>query len=343
MASHVILYSTIPADLQAQLAEKSNLTVVDALRGGRDAEVRAALAVAEGMIGVNEKVDTSILDLAPQLRVLSTISVGYDAFDVAELTRRGILLLHTPDVLTETTADMILLLMLGVARRATELLELMRQGRWRSRIGPDLYGTDLYGKKVGILGMGRIGRAVARRCHAGFAMEVLYCSRSASPGAEEAYRARRCSLGELLAEADFVCLTLPLNEKTRNLIGRKELATMRPEAFLINGGRGQVVDEEALIEALQQGTIAGAGLDVYQREPLPADSPLLRLTNLFTLPHAGSATRETRHAMARVAVENLLAALAGRAKTNLVNPEVLGPASGCPANGCSAKGCPAKD
>lgn len=323
MLPTVILYKTIPADLHAHLEQHCDLTVVDSLRDVLHPDMESVLARVEGLIGVNEMVGPELLDRAPKLRVVSTVSVGYDIFDVADLSWRGIMLMHTPDVLTETTADMIFMLILCAARRATEMIELVRKGQWTKDIGSEHFGTDVYGKKLGILGMGRIGRSVAKRAHAGFNMEILYHSRSVNEQVEKDFMAQRHSLDHVLAESDFVCVTLPLSDQTKKLIGSRELALMKSDAFLINGGRGAIIDEVALIEALQKNVIRGAGLDVYEQEPLALDSPLLSLPNVVTLPHIGSATHETRHAMAVVAVENLLAALADRSPVRCVNPEVI--------------------
>jgi len=323
MAPKVLLYENIPADLYVHLEQNCDLNYLESLQSASRSDLQTLLAKAEGMIGVKDKIGSEILDLAPNLKVISTISVGYDKFDVADLTRRKIMLMHTPDVLTETTADTIFMLILCAARRATELNNMVREGRWRDDIGADYFGTDVHGKKLGILGMGRIGSAVAKRAHAGFNMEILYYSRSVNQRVEKDFMAQRFSLHHVLAESDFVCVTLPLTEQTRKLIGAKELALMKPGAFLINGGRGPIIDETALIEALQQGIIKGAGLDVYEQEPLSGDSPLVDMANVVTLPHIGSATHETRYAMAQCAVNNLLAALNERTSVNCVNPEVI--------------------
>jgi len=232
-------------------------------------------------------------------------------------------LAHTPDVLTESTADTVFSLILASARRGVELAAWVKAGRWQQSIGPAQFGVDVQGKTLGIVGLGRIGGAVARRAALGFNMQVLYTNRSANPQAEAAYGARRVELQELLATADFVCLQVPLTSQTRHMIGAKELASMKKTAILINASRGAIVDEQALVEALRNGTIHGAGLDVFEKEPLGADSPLLQMANVVALPHIGSATHETRHAMARNAAENLVAALAGTLATNVVNREVL--------------------
>ncbi|MCG6930490.1 MAG: NAD(P)-binding domain-containing protein [Desulfofustis sp.] len=323
MPFNVIQYEDLPQDLEQRLQEQCNVTRVESLDPGQGNQFRAALAEAEGMIGVSQDVGPGLLDLAPKLRVASTISVGYDHFDVAEMTKRRIMLMHTPDVLTETTADMVFTLILCAARRAPELHGMVKSGGWTSTIGAEHFGSDVHGKKLGIIGMGRIGSAVARRARHGFNMEILYHNRTVNREAEALFDARLCSLDELLSESDFVCLMLPLTDQTKKMIGPAEFDKMKPEAYLINGGRGPVVDEQALVLALQEGKIRGAGLDVYEQEPLPADSPLLTLANVVTLPHIGSATHETRYAMAACALENLLGALSQRSTRNCVNPEVV--------------------
>ena len=319
----VIQYSDLPEDLQALLKEHCDVTRVESLDLPQEQSLVPLLADVEGLIGVGQNVDSKLIELAPKLKVTSTVSVGYDHFDVPALTRRGIMLMHTPDVLTETTADMIFTLILCTARRAAELDRMIKQGRWTKTIDSEYFGSDVHGKKLGILGLGRIGSAVARRAHKGFDMEILYFGRSVKERAETDYGARRCTLDEILAEADFICSILPLSEQTYKLIGSEELSKMKKDAFLINGGRGPVVDEAALITALQNKTIRGAGLDVFEKEPLPIDSPLLALSNVVTLPHIGSATHETRYAMAKCAVDNLIAALRSQSTKNCVNPEVV--------------------
>ncbi|KND56886.1 2-ketogluconate 6-phosphate reductase [Candidatus Paraburkholderia schumanniana] len=238
-----------------------------------------------------------------------TISVSFDQFDVADLMRRGIMLTHTPDVLTESTADTVFALILASARRVVELAEWGEEGNWKASIGEACFGVDVQGKTLGIVGLGRIGGAVARRAALGFRMNVLYTNRSANEQAEKEYGAKRVELDELLAQSDFVCLQVPLTPETRGIIGANELKKMKKSAILINASRGPTVDQTALIEALKDGTIRGAGLDVFEKEPLPADSPLLAMKNVVALPHISSATHETRHAMARNAAENLIGAL----------------------------------
>lgn len=231
--------------------------------------------------------------------------------------------MHTPTVLTETVADTMMALVLSSARRVVELAERVKAGEWQDSIGDDWFGVDVHHKTIGILGMGRIGMALAQRAHFGFSMPVLYTSRRPHEEAEKCFGARRCSLDTLLAEVDFLCITLPMTEQTYHMIGREQLAKMKSSAILINAGRGPVVDEQALVAALQDGTIHAAGLDVFEQEPLPVDSPLLKLPNVVAVPHIGSATHETRYNMAACAVDNLIAALTGTVTENCVNPQVL--------------------
>ncbi|AOJ80772.1 D-glycerate dehydrogenase [Burkholderia savannae] len=318
MKHRIVVYKPLPDDVLAYLRERADLTIVD----GADALARA-LDTADGALGASLEITPELLDRAPRLRAWSTISVGFDNFDVADLTRRGIVLAHTPDVLTESTADTVFALILASARRVVELAEFVKAGQWRQSIGEPLYGTDVNGKTLGIIGLGRIGAALARRAALGFRMPVLYTNRSANPQAETQFGARRVALDELLATADFVCVQVPLTPQTRHLIGAREFAKMKRSAILVNASRGPVVDEAALIDALRAGTIRAAGLDVFEHEPLAADSPLLSMSNVVALPHIGSATRETRHAMARCAAENLIAALDGTLARNVVNRDVL--------------------
>jgi gluconate 2-dehydrogenase len=320
MKRKIVAYKPLPDDVLSYLQQHAEVVQADAAQ--HDAFV-AALQDADGAIGASVKITSSMLDGAAKLKALSTISVGYDNFDVPDLTKRGIVLAHTPDVLTESTADTVFSLILASARRVVELADWVKAGEWKASIGPELYGVDVQGKTLGIVGLGRIGGAVARRAALGFNMKVLYTNRSANAEAEQRYGARRVELDELLASSDFVCLQVPLTPETHHMIGANELRKMKRSAILINASRGQTVDENALIEALQTGTIHGAGLDVFDKEPVDPNSPLLTMKNVVALPHIGSATHETRHAMARCAAENLVSALDGTLKINIVNRGVL--------------------
>ncbi|BDC38138.1 2-hydroxyacid dehydrogenase [Paraburkholderia terrae] len=320
MKRKIVAYKPLPDDVLSYLQQHAEVVQADAAQ--HDAFV-AALKDADGAIGASVKITPSMLDGAAKLKALSTISVGYDNFDVPDLTKRGIVLAHTPDVLTESTADTVFSLILASARRVVELADWVKAGEWKASIGPELYGVDVQGKTLGIVGLGRIGGAVARRAALGFNMKVLYTNRSANAEAEQRYGARRVELDELLASSDFVCLQVPLTPETHHMIGASELRKMKRSAILINASRGQTVDENALIEALQTDTIHGAGLDVFDKEPVDPNSPLLTMKNVVALPHIGSATHETRHAMARCAAENLVSALDGTLKINIVNRDVL--------------------
>ncbi|WP_426817240.1 glyoxylate/hydroxypyruvate reductase GhrB [Winslowiella sp. 2C04] len=323
MKPSVVLYKSLPDDLRQRLDEHFTVTEIDGLTAENLEKHAAAFASAEGILGSGGKVDGTFLAKAPKLRVASTVSVGYDNFDVDALNQRGVLLMHTPTVLTETVADTMMALVLSSARRVVEVAERVKAGEWQSSIGADWFGIDVHHKKLGILGMGRIGLALAQRAHLGFSMPILYNARKHHEEAEQRFDAQYCDLDTLLKESDFLCISLPLTEQTHHLIGREQLAKMKSSAVLINAGRGPVVDEQALIDALKDGTLHAAGLDVFEQEPLPVDSPLLTLPNVVALPHIGSATHETRYGMAKDAVDNLIAALSGKVEKNCVNPQLL--------------------
>ena len=320
MKKSVVLYKKLSAPLMARLHEQADVTLIDALNESGLTKLRDALPTAQGLLGASLRLDAALLDLAPKLEAVASVSVGVDNYDIDYLSARGILLSNTPDVLTETTADTGFALILATARRVVELADMVRAGQWNKNIGPSHFGSDVHGKTLGIIGMGRIGEALAQRGHFGFGMPVIYHSHSPKPAVEQRFGAQYRSLDDLLHQADFVCMTLPLTAETEKLIGAREFALMGQGTIFINISRGKVVDEAALVEALQQRSIRAAGLDVFEKEPLDPGSPLLRLNNVVATPHIGSATHETREAMARCAVDNLLAALAGKRPPNLVNP-----------------------
>ncbi|NBF03902.1 bifunctional glyoxylate/hydroxypyruvate reductase B [Pseudomonas sp. Fl5BN2] len=320
MKKHLVLYKKLSPSLMARLQEQLEVTLIEDLGPAGLNALRQALPGAHGLLGASLRLDAELLNLAPRLEAVASVSVGVDNYDIDYLSQRRILLSNTPDVLTETTADTGFALILATARRVVELANLVRAGQWHRNIGPAHFGSDVHGKTLGIIGMGRIGEALAQRGHFGFGMPLIYHSNRPKPAVEQRFNARYCSLEQLLQEADFICLTLPLTAQTEGLIGRREFALMRAQSIFINISRGKVVDEAALIEALQAQQIRAAGLDVFEREPLDQHSPLLQLPNVVATPHIGSATHETREAMARCAVDNLLAALAGQRPPNLVNP-----------------------
>lgn len=314
----VLLYEKLPEKLQQKLADFAEIKQFDTIN--LDCTYfRDALSQANGLLGSGGKIDKHFIEQAPQLAAVSTISVGYDNIDVKTLTERNIKLMHTPTVLTATVADTMMALMLSVARRIPELADNIKQGLWTKSIGEESFGTDVHHKTLGIIGMGRIGKALAQRAHFGFNMNILYHSRTQYQEVDQHFNAQYCSLETLLKKADFIGITLPLTPETHHLISHSQFNLMKPDAYLINAGRGAVVDEKALISALQQKKIAGAGLDVFETEPLPLSSPLLTMKNVIALPHIGSATKETRYAMAKCAVENLINALNNEIKENCVN------------------------
>ncbi len=300
------------------LRERCELDVwTDELPPPRDELLRGA-SRADALIALlTDRIDAELMDSAPGLRVVANYAVGYDNVDLEAATARGITVTNTPDVLTETTADLAWALMLAAARRIPEGIEYVRRGRWRTW-GPELLlGVDVWGRTLGLVGLGRIGAAVGRRAR-GFGMRVLYCTRSERPEADDLGWERR-DLDSLLSEADFVSLHTPLTPETHHLINARSLALMKSTAVLVNTSRGPVVDTDALCEALREGRIAAAGLDVTDPEPLPPDHPLLALPSCVVLPHVGSASHATRELMSRMAAENVLAVLEGRPAPNAVN------------------------
>jgi gluconate 2-dehydrogenase len=278
---------------------------------------------ADGLIGMGLKVPTEALRGAPLLKAIATISAGYDNFDVAELTANKIVLMNLFDPLTETTADQAFALLMATARRIPELDKRMRNGEWKRMATAEWFGLDIHGKTLGVVGLGRIGAAIARRGALGCGMRVLYTARTPKPAAETEFGAQRTDLIELLAESDFVCIAVPLNSETNHMIGARELSLMKKTAIIVNIARGRVIDENALVAALRNGVIHGAGLDVFEEEPLPVSSPLMQMDNVVLAPHVGSATQETRDAMARYAAESLIGYLRHGKTRNVVNPEAL--------------------
>ena len=321
MKKTVLAFSRVSPEMAERLQQDFNVIIPDPKKGDLNEQFNEALPHTHGMIGAGRKLGREQLESAKQLEVVSSISVGYDNYDVGYLSERGIMLTNTPDVLTESTADLGFSLIMSSARRVAELDAYTKAGNWKRSIEAPHFGTDVYGKTLGIVGMGNIGAAVARRGRLGFNMPILYSGNSRKTAIEQELGAQFRTLDQLLAEADFVCLVVPLSEKTKHLISTRELGLMKKSAILVNIARGPIVDEPALIEALQSGTIRGAGLDVYEKEPLP-ESPLFKLSNAVTLPHIGSATHETRQAMADRAYNNLRAALLGERPQDLVNQQV---------------------
>jgi glyoxylate reductase len=310
----VLVTREIP-DAGLRLLEDFEVSVLAERPPTRD-ELLEAVRGASGVLSTaTEKMDGEVMDAAGEgLRIVANMAVGYDNIDVEAARERGIVVTNTPGVLDETTADVAFMLMLAAARRLGEAERMLRAGRWEWWGPKQLRGFDVWGKKLGILGLGRIGRAVARRGR-GFGMEILYRNRSRQEDAEKELGARYLDLDDLLRESDFVSIHTPLTDETRHLIGERELGLMQQTAVLVNTSRGPVVDEAALADVLQEGRIFAAGLDVYEEEP-EVPPKLLELENAVLAPHIGSATVETRDRMATLAAENLRAVLRGeRPKT----------------------------
>lgn len=281
------------------------------------------VADCEGLLSLlTEKIDDELIRAAPRLRVVANMAVGFDNIDVPAATRRGVLVTNTPEVLTETVADFAFTLMLASSRRLVEADTLTRAGEWKTWSPLMLAGQDMHHATLGLVGVGRIGAAVARRAK-GFEMRVIYYDVVRRPDLEQSLGIEFRDLNEVLREADFISVHVPLAEQTRHLISRDQFRLMKKTAVFVNTSRGPVVDQAALAEALRTRTIYAAGIDVFEKEPVPADDPLLRLDNVIVAPHIASASIPTRTRMATLAAENLVAALQGKRPPTPVNPEVL--------------------
>lgn len=314
MGKKVFVCRRIPKTALERLAQNAEVEVwPDELPPSR-AQLISAVRGCDGILSLlSDKIDGEIFDSAgPQLKVVSNYAVGFNNVDIAEAKQRGIKVGNTPGVLTEATADIAVGLVLATARRFPEALDEVRKLQWKTWSPLGLLGLDLNGLTLGIVGMGRIGLAVAKRLHFGWDMKVVYCSRSAKPEAEAMVGATRLEADELLQSADIVSLHADYNASTHHFINARTLGLMKPTSLLINTARGGLVDQEALYDALKNGTIWGAGLDVTDPEPLPESSRLRELSRCVIVPHIGSATYKTRQAMADIAVDNLLAGIHGQ-------------------------------
>jgi glyoxylate reductase len=271
---------------------------------------------------LSDRINRNVIDAAPGLKVISTMSAGFEHIDVSEATKKGIHIGYTPGILTDATADLAFTLLLSISRRIVEADRFVRELNWKVAWAPSLMaGQSVWGSTIGIVGFGRIGRGMAKRAQ-GFNMKVIYYSKTKLSSEEEKNLGiEYMPLENLLAESDFVSLHVPLTKETHHLIDEKRLGLMKPGSILINTSRGSVVDEEALIKVLKEKQIAGAGLDVFEKEPLDADSPLFKMDNVVILPHIGSATWKTREKMSEIAANNLLAILKGQQPLYWLNPE----------------------
>lgn len=321
MKPKVFVAREIPKQVEAYLQEHCEIVRWEGSeRPGRD-RFFALLADVEGLLTSGTPIDRTLLEHAPKLRVVSNMSVGYNNFDLEAMKERGVLGTHTPGVLDDTVADLLMALILAAARRVPELDRMIREGGWRKGMDQELFGVDVHHRVLGVIGMGRIGEALAKRARFGFDMRVLYHNRTPRPETEERYGAEYREMEELLRESDFVVVMTPLTKHTEKMIGAAQFALMKRSAIFINASRGAVVDEAALIEALRSGTIRAAGLDVFETEPVQSDNPLLALPNTVLLPHIGSATAQTRDDMAMLAARNVVAGVKGRIPPNVV-PEL---------------------
>ncbi|MGM0903955.1 MAG: 2-hydroxyacid dehydrogenase [Bacillota bacterium] len=323
MKPKIIVYAKVDSSVLDFIEQTCEVVYFEGLDTNTYPRFLHDLKDAHGILGAGLKVDDDLLEGAPQLKVVSNVSVGYENLNLPAITARGIMATNTPDVLNDTVADVIMGLMLSTARRIPELDQYVKTGQWKSNLKETYFGIDVHHKVLGIIGMGGIGSAVAKRAHLGFDMDILYHNRSRKLDAEEKYNATFCSLDLLLKNSDYVLLMTPLTPETEKLMGEKEFSLMKKSAIFINSSRGKTVDEDALIHALQTGDIAGAGLDVFVNEPVEVNNPLISMKNVVTLPHIGSATYETRYKMAMTAANNLVDALKGKTPANLLYKAII--------------------
>ncbi len=324
---NVFVTRKIPESGLCRIQNTFNTKVWDSVEPPSQKKIIELATNCQGLVTLlSDRIDRNLMDSLPDLRVIAQYAVGYDNIDVAEATKRGIIVTNTPGVLTETTADLTWALIMAASRKIAEADRYVRNGKWNVAWGPEmLLGSDVYGATIGIIGLGRIGSAVARRA-AGFSMKILYTSRSENDTSiqiEQEVGAKRSNLKDLLLESDIITLHVPLTSETNGLIGEEELALMKPGAILVNTSRGAIIDEKALVETLKSNHLGAAGLDVFQEEPLSKSSPLLGIESVVLAPHIGSASVATRSKMSMMVADNLTAALNNEKPPNIVNPEVL--------------------
>ncbi|MBD0380875.1 2-hydroxyacid dehydrogenase [Paenibacillus sedimenti] len=315
----VLVLKKLPEEVARYISEHCEIMDLSVSENSPE-QLKHALATADGLLQSGVTIDEELLKSAPRLKIVSNISVGYNNFDTAAMRKHGVIGTHTPDVLDDTVADLVLALMLAVARRTAELDRLVKESGW----GPsdeELFGIDVHHATLGIIGMGRIGEAVAKRARFGFDMNILYANRNRKPQAEEKYGAQYRTQEQLLRESDYVVVMTPLTAETHHMIRKEHFQLMKRTAIFINASRGPLVDEKALIEALEERLIHAAALDVFEQEPVDPSNPLLTMKNVVTLPHIGSATSKTRRDMAMMAARNVVAGVTGQIPPNIV-PEL---------------------
>ncbi|KAB0653273.1 D-glycerate dehydrogenase [Acinetobacter bohemicus] len=319
MNKKVVVFSQLDQDVLQRLQAQYHVVVIKPKQGDVNEQIREQVKDADAMIGAGRLLNESNLATAQQLKIISSVSVGYDNYDLAYLNQKKIWLTNTPHVLTETTADLAFTLLMSAARKVPYLDQWTKQGHWQRTVGGAQFGHDIFGKTLGIIGLGNIGAAVARRGFYGFNMNILYHNRREKLELAQPLNAKYCALNELLQQSDFIVVAVDLNVESKALIGQSEFDNMQSHAVFVNIARGSVVDQQALIATLKAGKIFAAGLDVYAKEPLQ-ESELFHLDNVVTLPHVGSATAETRKKMAELAYRNVVDALEGRTPPYIVNP-----------------------
>ncbi|MEC1259499.1 D-glycerate dehydrogenase [Bacillus swezeyi] len=319
MKPFVYVTKPIPKEIEELLAEHCTYEIWPSRERIPRETLLQKIREAEGLLTSGTKIDHELLCNAPKLKIVSNNSVGYDNFDIDAMKEKSVIGTHTPYILDDTVADLAFGLILSSARRIAELDRYVRDGKWtKSEDDETLFGSDVHHQTLGIIGMGRIGEQVAKRAAFGFDMEVLYYSRSRKPDAEEKTGAIYTDFNQLLERSDFIVLITPLTDETYHLIGERELKQMKRSAIFINISRGQTVDEKALIKALQEGWIKGAGLDVFEKEPITGDNPLVSFPNVTLVPHIGSSTLVTHINMLECAAKNLIDGLKGRQPKNIV-------------------------
>lgn len=317
----IYIAQSIPREVESYIAQYCDYEKWDGEQTVSRTELLDRISDKEGVLLSGFSINLELLNRGTKLKVISNISVGYNNFDLQAMKERNIIGTNTPGVLDNTVADLIFGLILSSARRITELDKYVKEGNWKLEDNETLFGIDVHHSTLGIIGMGRIGEAVAKRAKFGFDMEVCYHNRNRRKDLEEKLGVQYYGLKSLLAKSDFIVLMTPLSDETYHLIDFNEFEVMKDTAIFINASRGKTVNEEALINALKSKKIRGAGLDVYEKEPINLENPLLKMSNVVTVPHIGSATKRTRSDMAMQAAQNLVKALYGEIPPNIV-PEL---------------------
>ncbi|MFC5702671.1 2-hydroxyacid dehydrogenase [Cohnella faecalis] len=321
MKPRVYIARDLPEEVRAYLEEHCDVRMWQGAEPIKPEQLKQEVGDAEGLLVTGTPVGEEVLRAAPKLRVVSNLSVGYNNVDLAALKAGKVVGTHTPYVLDETVADLAFALILGTARRVAELDRFVKAGKWQKGQDAELFGVDVHHARLGIVGMGRIGEAIARRAKLGFLMDVVYYNRNPRPDVEARLGISYSTLEELLRTSDFILLMTPLTPQTKHIMDEAQFSMMKKSAIFINVSRGETVNGTALVRALQSKQIHGAGLDVYEREPVDANHPLLGMDNVVTLPHLGSATAATRLNMAFAAARNLVHALKGEEPIQII-PEL---------------------